>query len=125
MGINWNFAPVADVNVNPANPVIGVRSFGENPRLVAGMTAAPDAAATPPAGVAGAAKHFPGHGDTATDSHTGLPVIDHTREEWEQLDRPPFQAAIDAGVAGDHDRAHLGARRSTRPATRPRCPSRS
>ena len=50
------------------------------------------------AGVAGAAKHFPGHGDTATDSHTGLPVIDHTREEWEQLDRPPFQAAIDAGV---------------------------
>ncbi len=50
------------------------------------------------AGVAGAAKHFPGHGDTANDSHTGLPVIDHTREEWEQLDRPPFQAAIDAGV---------------------------
>ena len=97
MGINWNFAPVADVNVNPANPVIGVRSFGENPRLVAGMTAAQTRGYTA-AGVAGAAKHFPGHGDTATDSHTGLPVIDHTREEWEQLDRPPFQAAIDAGV---------------------------
>ena len=97
MGINWNFAPVADVNVNPANPVIGVRSFGENPRLVSGMTAAQTRGYTA-AGIAGAAKHFPGHGDTATDSHTGLPVIDHTREEWEQLDRPPFQAAIDAGV---------------------------
>jgi beta-N-acetylhexosaminidase len=97
MGINWNFAPVADVNVNPANPVIGVRSFGENPRLAAGMTAAQTRGYNS-AGVAGAAKHFPGHGDTATDSHTGLPVIDHTRAEWEQLDRPPFQAAIDADV---------------------------
>jgi beta-N-acetylhexosaminidase len=97
MGINWNFAPVADVNVNPANPVIGVRSFGENPRLAASMTAAQTRGYNS-APVAGAAKHFPGHGDTATDSHTGLPVIDHTREEWEQLDRPPFQAAIDAGV---------------------------
>ena len=97
MGINWNFAPVADVNVNPANPVIGVRSFGENPQLAATMTAAQTRGYTS-AGVAGAAKHFPGHGDTATDSHTGLPVVDHTRAEWEQLDRPPFQAAIDAGV---------------------------
>ena len=97
MGINWNFAPVADVNVNPANPVIGVRSFAENPRLAASLTAAQTSGYTT-AGVAGAAKHFPGHGDTATDSHTGLPVIDHTRKEWERLDRPPFQAAIDAGV---------------------------
>ncbi len=97
MGVNWNFAPVADVNVNPANPVIGVRSFGEDPGLVARMTAAQTRGYTA-AGVAGAAKHFPGHGDTATDSHTGLPVVDHTREEWERLDRPPFQAAIDAGV---------------------------
>ncbi len=97
MGINWNFAPVADVNVNPANPVIGVRSFGEDPQLAATMTAAQTRGYTS-AGVAGAAKHFPGHGDTATDSHTGLPVVDHTRAEWEQLDRPPFQAAIDAGV---------------------------
>ncbi len=97
MGINWNFAPVADVNVNPANPVIGVRSFGENPRLAATMTAAQTRGYLS-AGVAGAAKHFPGHGDTATDSHTGLPVVDHTREEWERLDRPPFEAAIAAGV---------------------------
>jgi len=97
MGINWNFAPVADVNVNPANPVIGVRSFGEDPGLVADLTAAQTRGYLS-TGIAGAAKHFPGHGDTATDSHTGLPVIDHTRQEWEQLDRPPFQAAIDAGV---------------------------
>jgi beta-N-acetylhexosaminidase len=97
MGINWNFAPVADVNVNPANPVIGVRSFGENPRLAARLTAAQTRGYTS-AGVAGAAKHFPGHGDTADDSHLGLPVIHHTREQWEQLDRPPFQAAIGAGV---------------------------
>ncbi len=97
MGINWNFAPVADVNVNPANPVIGVRSFGENPRHAAQLTAAQTRGYTS-AGVAGAAKHFPGHGDTADDSHLGLPVIHHTREQWEQLDRPPFQAAIDAGV---------------------------
>jgi beta-N-acetylhexosaminidase len=97
MGINWNFAPVADVNVNPANPVIGVRSFGEDPGMAAGMVAAQTRGYLS-SGVAGAAKHFPGHGDTATDSHTGLPVVDHTREEWEQLDRPPFEAAIDAGV---------------------------
>jgi beta-N-acetylhexosaminidase len=97
MGINWNFAPVADVNVNPANPVIGVRSFGENPRMAADMVAAQTRGYLA-SGVAGAAKHFPGHGDTATDSHTGLPVVDHTREEWEQLDRPPFEAAIAAGV---------------------------
>ncbi|MGH3360993.1 MAG: glycoside hydrolase family 3 protein [Nocardioides sp.] len=97
MGINWNFAPVADVNVNPANPVIGVRSFSEDPTLAADLTAA-QVTGYNSAGVAGAAKHFPGHGDTATDSHTGLPVIDHTRAEWEELDRPPFQAAIEAGV---------------------------
>ena len=97
MGINWNFAPVADVNVNPANPVIGVRSFSENPGLAATLTAAQTRGYTS-TGIAGAAKHFPGHGDTATDSHTGLPVVDHTRAEWEQMDRPPFQAAIDAGV---------------------------
>jgi beta-N-acetylhexosaminidase len=97
MGINWNFAPVADVNMDPANPVIGVRSFSEDPGLAATLTAAQTRGYTS-TGIAGAAKHFPGHGDTATDSHTGLPVVDHTREEWEQYDRPPFQAAIDAGV---------------------------
>jgi beta-N-acetylhexosaminidase len=97
IGVNWNFAPVADVNVNPANPVIGVRSFSEDPSLTADLTAA-QVTGYSSEGVAGAAKHFPGHGDTDKDSHTGLPLINHTREQWEQIDRPPFQAAIDAGV---------------------------
>jgi len=98
LGINWNFAPVADVNVNPANPVIGVRSFSSDPTLAADMTAAQVRGYQDTAGIAAAAKHFPGHGDTATDSHTGIPIIDHTREEWETIDKPPFQAAIDQGI---------------------------
>jgi beta-N-acetylhexosaminidase len=97
MGVNWDFAPVADVNVNPQNPVIGVRSFSEDPALAARLTAA-QVRGYQGAGIAAAGKHFPGHGDTATDSHTGLPVIDHTRAQWRQIDRPPFQAAIDAGI---------------------------
>ncbi|MDQ4008419.1 MAG: glycoside hydrolase family 3 protein [Actinomycetota bacterium] len=97
LGINWDFAPVADVNVNPANPVIGVRSFSEDPGLAADLTAA-QVRGYQGQGIAAAAKHFPGHGDTATDSHTGIPVIDHTREEWQRIDRPPFQAAIDQGI---------------------------
>ncbi len=101
VGINQNYAPVADVNVNPANPVIGVRSFGSDPQLVAKMTAAQVEGHQSRGrwGVAATAKHFPGHGDTDVDSHTGLPVIDHTREEWERIDLPPFQAAIDHDVA--------------------------
>ena len=98
IGVNQNFAPVADVNVNPANPVIGVRSFGSDPDLVATLTEAQVKGYQDDAGIAAAAKHFPGHGDTATDSHTGMPVITHSREEWERVDRPPFQAAIDAGI---------------------------
>jgi beta-N-acetylhexosaminidase len=97
VGVNWNFAPVADVNVDPANPVIGVRSFSEDPGLAADLTAA-QVRGYSESGVAGAAKHFPGHGDTSVDSHFGLPEIDHTRAEWEEIDRPPFQAAIDDGV---------------------------
>jgi beta-N-acetylhexosaminidase len=97
LGINWNFAPVADVNVNPANPVIGVRSFSEDPQLTADLTEA-QVRGYQSAGIASAAKHFPGHGDTDVDSHTGLPVIDHTRKEWERIDKPPFQAAINAGL---------------------------
>ena len=98
MGITQNFAPVADVNVNPANPVIGVRSFGSNPDLVAAMTAAQVRGYEDDAGISSTAKHFPGHGDTATDSHSGFPVITHTRQQWETIDKPPFQAAIDAGI---------------------------
>ncbi|WP_395104545.1 glycoside hydrolase family 3 protein [Actinomadura sp. SCN-SB] len=97
VGINQDYAPVADVNVNPANPVIGLRSFGADPGLVARMVPAA-VAGYQSAGVAATTKHFPGHGDTATDSHTGLPVIKHSRAEWERLDAPPFQAAIRSGV---------------------------
>ena len=98
MGITQNFAPVADVNVNPANPVIGVRSYGSDPGLVAGMTAAQVRGYEGDAGISSTAKHFPGHGDTAVDSHYGFPIITHTREQWETIDKPPFQAAIDAGI---------------------------
>ncbi|MGH2716936.1 MAG: glycoside hydrolase family 3 protein [Thermoleophilaceae bacterium] len=97
MGINENFAPVADVNVNPENPVIGVRSFSSNPGLVASLTEA-QVRGYQREDVASTAKHFPGHGDTSVDSHTGLPVIDHAREELDRIDLPPFAAAIDAGV---------------------------
>jgi beta-N-acetylhexosaminidase len=97
MGVNQNFAPVADVNVNSQNPVIGVRSFSSNPDLVASLTEA-QVRGYQGEHVAATAKHFPGHGDTDVDSHTGLPVIDHTREELETIDLPPFEAAIDAGV---------------------------
>lgn len=97
MGINVNFAPVADVNVNPDNPVIGVRSFGDRADVVAQYVAA-QVAGYRAAGVAAAAKHFPGHGDTDVDSHTGLPRIPHTRTEVAAIDLPPFEAAIGAGV---------------------------
>ncbi|MFI8093657.1 glycoside hydrolase family 3 N-terminal domain-containing protein [Streptomyces sp. NPDC086080] len=97
LGINQNYAPDADVNVNPANPVIGVRSFGSDPESVAGMVAA-QVKGYQGAGIASTAKHFPGHGDTSTDSHTGLPVIRHTREQWAELDAPPFRAAVAAGI---------------------------
>ncbi|WP_326697598.1 glycoside hydrolase family 3 protein [Streptomyces sp. NBC_01754] len=97
LGINQNYAPDADVNVNPANPVIGVRSFGSDPQSVAGLVAA-QVKGYQGAGVASTAKHFPGHGDTSTDSHTGLPSILHTREEWAELDAPPFRAAVAAGI---------------------------
>ncbi|WP_327189361.1 glycoside hydrolase family 3 protein [Streptomyces xinghaiensis] len=97
MGIRQDYAPVADVNVNPANPVIGVRSFGADPQSVARLVAA-QVRGYQSARVAATAKHFPGHGDTQTDSHTGLPVITHSEEEWQRLDAPPFRAAIAAGV---------------------------
>ncbi|MBT2506731.1 glycoside hydrolase family 3 C-terminal domain-containing protein [Streptomyces sp. ISL-98] len=97
MGIVQNYAPVADVNVNPANPVIGVRSFGADPQAVAGMVAA-QVKGYQGAGIAATSKHFPGHGDTKDDSHYALPTIHHTAEQWEQLDAPPFRAAIAAGI---------------------------
>ncbi|GAB4068138.1 glycoside hydrolase family 3 protein [Angustibacter speluncae] len=100
IGINQNYAPDADVNVDPQNPVIGVRSFSSDPALVSQLVAAQVTGFEQPGkqGVSSTAKHFPGHGDTSTDSHYGLPVIDHTREEWERLDEPPFRAAVEAGI---------------------------
>ncbi|MFG1908838.1 glycoside hydrolase family 3 N-terminal domain-containing protein [Kribbella sp. NPDC048928] len=98
LGITTDFAPDADVNVNPLNPVIGVRSVSSDPALVAELVAAQVKGYQRDGHIVSTAKHFPGHGDTATDSHTGIPVIDHTREEWTRIDMPPFQAAIRAGI---------------------------
>ncbi|MET7825920.1 glycoside hydrolase family 3 protein [Streptomyces sp. NPDC005386] len=97
IGIRQDYSTDADVNVNPANPVIGVRSFGADPDAVAGLVAA-EVKGYQSSAVAATAKHFPGHGDTAVDSHFGFPVITHTREVWEKLDAVPFRAAIRAGI---------------------------
>ncbi|WP_415950480.1 glycoside hydrolase family 3 protein [Streptomyces sp. KLOTTS4A1] len=97
LGIRQNYAPVADVNVNPGNIVIGVRSFGADPQAVARMVAA-QVDGYRSAHVAATAKHFPGHGDTEADSHYELPYIHHTVEEFERFDLPPFRAAVKAGI---------------------------
>ncbi|BBC33076.1 Sugar hydrolase [Streptomyces graminofaciens] len=96
-GVNFNWAPSADVNSNPANPVIGVRSFGADPDLVARHTAA-YVTGLQSAGVAACTKHFPGHGDTAVDSHLALPRIDAERSLVEARELAPFRAAIAAGT---------------------------
>ncbi|GAB2752315.1 glycoside hydrolase family 3 protein [Terrabacter koreensis] len=98
MGVNTDFAPVCDVNVNALNPVIGTRSFSSHPDLAAELVAAQVAGYQRDAGVSSSAKHFPGHGDTATDSHVAFPVITHTRAQWEAVDAPPFRAAIREGI---------------------------
>ncbi len=97
LGVNVNYAPAADVNLNPHNPVIGTRAFGEAPDLVATLTPAL-VCGLQAAGVAATAKHFPGHGDTASDSHHGTPVVTHDIDTLRRIDLPPFRAAIDAGV---------------------------
>ncbi|MDH6132992.1 beta-N-acetylhexosaminidase [Kitasatospora sp. MAA4] len=96
-GINYNWAPSADVNSNPGNPVIGVRSFGADPELCARHTAA-WVEGLQSVGVAACAKHFPGHGDTAVDSHLGLPVVDVDVDLLRSRDLVPFRAAIAAGA---------------------------
>ncbi|MDA0636018.1 glycoside hydrolase family 3 protein [Nonomuraea sp. MCN248] len=96
-GVTLDYAPTADVNANPANPVIGVRSFGPDPALVARHTAA-YVAGVQGAGVAACAKHFPGHGDTITDSHLALPAVRASRDLLTERDLPPFRAAVEAGV---------------------------
>ncbi|MEQ1689972.1 MAG: glycoside hydrolase family 3 protein [Gemmatimonas sp.] len=99
IGIHMAFAPVVDVNNNPANPVINTRSFGENPQRVAALSAA-FVRGLQSTGVAATAKHFPGHGDTDTDSHLGLPVINVPRQRLDEIELIPFAASIQAGAAG-------------------------
>ncbi len=98
LGINMNLAPVVDVNNNAANPVIGVRSFGEDAQLVARLGSAM-VRGYQEAGIIACLKHFPGHGDTAVDSHLGLPVIPHSLERLEALELVPFRSGIEAGAA--------------------------
>lgn len=105
MGVFQDYAPDADVNSNPANPVIGVRSFSSKSSLVASMVRA-QVRGYQAAGIGATAKHFPGHGDTGIDSHTGLPVIDHSRKVLRTVDLRPFRAAIAAGV-GSIMTAHI------------------
>jgi len=99
LGIQVNFYPVVDVNNNARNPIINIRSFGGDPLLVARMARA-YIRGSQEHGVMATAKHFPGHGDTSTDSHLELPVIDVDRSRLNAVELPPFRAAVDEGVGG-------------------------
>lgn len=96
LGVNFNLAPVADVNNNPANPVIGARSYGDTPETVERFASAALRGYLD-GGVMAAAKHFPGHGDTAMDSHISLPMVDKPSSVLEECELKPFQTLIDAG----------------------------
>jgi beta-N-acetylhexosaminidase len=97
IGVHWNFFPDADVNSNPANPIINTRSFGEDPQAVSKLVAEYIVAARVN-GMMTTAKHFPGHGDTGTDSHLGVAQVNASLDELRQVDLPPFEKAIEAGV---------------------------
>lgn len=99
IGVQVNFAPVADVNINPKNPVINTRSFGEDPKAVAGKVIA-YSTGLEGGGVLSVSKHFPGHGDTDVDSHKALPLLPFTRERLDSVELYPFKKAIRAGVSG-------------------------
>lgn len=99
MGIHVNFAPTVDVNINPSNPVIGTRSFGDNPKQVAKLALA-YARGLEDGHVLSVAKHFPGHGDTSEDSHKTLPTVVANRERMHQVELYPFARYIDAGLGG-------------------------
>src|SRR6266566_2076558 len=98
LGVHWNFFPVADVNSNPDNPIINTRSFGEDPQQVGELVAAYIRGAHS-AGLLTTAKHFPGHGDTGTDSHLGVARVEGNLEHLKSIELPPFQQAISANVA--------------------------
>jgi len=97
IGVEWNFFPIADVNSNPDNPIINTRSFGGEPQEVSDFVAAYIKGAHS-AGMLVTAKHFPGHGDTATDSHLGLAQVTGNRARLDSVELPPFRTAIEAGV---------------------------
>ncbi|MEQ8538108.1 MAG: glycoside hydrolase family 3 N-terminal domain-containing protein [Coleofasciculus sp. D1-CHI-01] len=97
IGINWILAPVVDVNNNPQNPVINVRAFADTPETVSQL-ACQFIRGTQDYPVLTTAKHFPGHGDTAIDSHLNLPILSHSRSRLAEIEFPPFQAAMAAGV---------------------------
>jgi beta-N-acetylhexosaminidase len=97
LGINMDFAPCLDINNNPDNPVIGVRSYGESPNLVADMGSAA-VKGYREAGVIATVKHFPGHGDTEADSHHELPLVAHDRRRLHEVELVPFKQAIASGV---------------------------
>ena len=98
LGVHLNFAPVADINTNPKNPIIGFRAFGENPRFVAAQTVA-FVEGMEHAGVMACVKHFPGHGDTDKDSHHDLSLVRLTLKQFEAVNFLPFKRAIEAGVS--------------------------
>lgn len=117
IGLNWLLGPVVDVNNNPDNPVINVRSFGDDPAIVGPLAAAFIAGARQRP-ILTAAKHFPGHGDTAIDSHLELPTMPHDRARLNAIELPPFAAAIAAGVdAVMSAHLHIPALDPTYPAT--------
>src|ERR1700757_4367118 len=97
LGVHWNLFPVADVNTNSLNPIIGTRAFGENPLKVGDLVAAYIRGARAN-GMLTTAKHFPGHGNTAIDSHVDAPLVDEDLEHLRTVDFPPFEKAIAAGV---------------------------
>lgn len=106
LGLNLDFAPSVDVNSNPANPIIGIRAFSDDPEIVTEFSEA-YLKGLASNNVIGTIKHFPGHGDTDTDSHTGLPRIDRTKEEVESTDLVPFKDLIESGKVDMVMSAHI------------------
>ena len=97
LGINFNFAPVVDVNSNQKNPIIGVRSFGDDPKLVGDMAIA-YINGLQGEGIISTIKHFPGHGNTESDTHIGLATVNYNKKQWENIDKVPFQMAINNDI---------------------------
>ena len=111
LGVQWVYFPVADVNVNPDNPVLNIRSFGEDPRAVAAQAAGLHRGRSrrPAPLVLTTAKHFPGHGDTAVDSHLNLPTVTATRERLESVELVPFRRHRTPGRTRSMTAAHCRA----------------